>query len=163
MERGKVAGVRRGRAGSRAVPLLAQRAASEGPRWTRAVGPSPATCPKKTTGHQRERETKRLQDSTTRQVTWGRQKTGGHGWVPLCSQNAHDGAVPLRCAYDELFRLTESQKRLSVHFQIFSFPLGRLARVARRTNHSTTRAGFHSECKRPLSFIFPAPCKTFPH
>jgi hypothetical protein len=33
-----------------AVPLLAQRAASEGPRWTRAVWPSPATCPKNTTG-----------------------------------------------------------------------------------------------------------------
>ena len=51
-----MAGVRRGRAGSRAVPLLAQRAASEGPRWTRAVWPNPATCPKRYTGHQRERK-----------------------------------------------------------------------------------------------------------
>ena len=51
-----MAGVRRGRAGSRAVPLLAQRAASEGPRLTRAVWPNPATCPKRYAGHQRERK-----------------------------------------------------------------------------------------------------------
>ena len=43
--------MKRGRAGSRAVPLLAQRAASEGPRWTRAVWLTPATCPKRPTGH----------------------------------------------------------------------------------------------------------------
>ena len=43
------------RAGSRAVPLLAQRAASEGPRWTRAVWPSPATCPKSSTGPRGEK------------------------------------------------------------------------------------------------------------
>jgi hypothetical protein len=49
-----VAVVKRGRAGSRAVPLLAQRAASEGPRWTRAVWPSPAACPKRTIGHKEE-------------------------------------------------------------------------------------------------------------
>jgi len=41
-------------AGSRAVPSLAQRAASEGPRWTRAVWPSPATCPKDTPTLERE-------------------------------------------------------------------------------------------------------------
>ena len=51
-----MAGVKRGRAGSRAVPLLAQRAASEGPRWTRALWPSPTACPKRTTGHKRERD-----------------------------------------------------------------------------------------------------------
>ena len=32
----------------------------KGARWTRAVWPSPATCPKKTTGHEWERGTKRL-------------------------------------------------------------------------------------------------------
>ena len=45
--------------GSRAVPLLAQRAASEGPRWTRAVWPNPATCPKKSTGPKGNRRWKR--------------------------------------------------------------------------------------------------------
>ena len=102
-----MAGVRGGRAGSRAVPLLAQRAASEGPRWTRAVWPSPAACPKKTTGHQRERGRKKLTDSVTRQVT--RARLGGDKKMGedkgaeclACSQSPHDETVVARCAQSE--------------------------------------------------------------
>ena len=37
-------------------PATGMESEREYPRWIRAVWPSPATCPKKTTGHRKERE-----------------------------------------------------------------------------------------------------------
>ncbi len=47
-----------------------------------------------------EHRTKRGGEGRDDGPDFGRQKAGSQGWEPLCSQNAHDEAVLVRCAHD---------------------------------------------------------------
>jgi hypothetical protein len=79
-------------------PVLAQRAVSEDPRWTRAVGDSFRAILEK---HQRASLEGLLSKKGAR-ATRGLRKMGRAPWSSSCSRNAHDRNVLVRRAQSRI-------------------------------------------------------------